>query len=108
MWWFDLSALSLRDGARGWKQRLFRSPDINAIDSAKLLAGDLAVTIDGQHILAYVGTNRWIEADPGDLKVIAVTVPNRDNFWFQVPVYILRWKQLAQVSSSGSGSIFIK
>jgi NlpC/P60 family len=94
MWWFDLSALALRDGQRGWTTRLFRSESINAIDSTKLLPGDLATTIDGQHILAYVGKNNWIEADPGYHKVMMVTVPDLDNFWFQVPVYVLRWEQL--------------
>jgi hypothetical protein len=66
----------------------------------------MRAAIDGEHILAYVGANRSIEADPGDLKVIAVTVPNLDNFWFQVPVYVLRWQQLALVSASEIGAIF--
>jgi NlpC/P60 family len=95
MWWFDLSALALRDGERGWTNRLFRSPSINSIDLTKLLPGDLAATVDGQHILAYAGQNKWIEADPGYNKVMVVTVPDLDNLWFHVPVYTLRWQQLA-------------
>jgi hypothetical protein len=94
MWWFDLSALALRDGERGWTTRLFRSESINKIDLTKLLPGDLAATIDGQHILAYVGQNKWIEADPGYHKVMVVKVPYSDNFWFNVPVHTLRWQQL--------------
>jgi hypothetical protein len=96
MWWFDLSAMALRDGANGWTYKLFRSESINAIDSTKLLPGDLATTIDGQHILAYIGKDRWIEADPGYHKTIIVTVPEPNNFWFQTPVHILRWRQLAR------------
>jgi hypothetical protein len=94
MWWFDLSALALRDGERGWTTRLFRAENINSIDSTQLLAGDLVATVDGQHILAYVGRNTWIEADPGYHKVMVVTVPDPVNIWFGVPVYALRWQQL--------------
>jgi NlpC/P60 family len=94
MWWFDLSALALRDGERGWTTRLFRAASINEIDRQQLLAGDLAATVDGQHILAYIGQNQWIEADPGYHKVMVEMVPDSDNFWFRVPVYVLRWHQL--------------
>jgi NlpC/P60 family len=95
MWWFDLSALALRDGERGWTKRLFQADSINAIDPTRLLPGDLAATADGLHILAYIGDKTWIEADPGDRKVIVVPTPERINYWFGVPVYILRWQQLA-------------
>jgi hypothetical protein len=50
--------------------------------------------MDGQHILAYIGQNQWIEADPNYQKTIVVIVPDRDNFWFHVPIYTLRWQQL--------------
>jgi hypothetical protein len=96
MWWFDLSALALRDGEHGWTKRLFRSESINKIDLTKLLPGDLAVTVDGQHILAYVGQNKWSEADPSYHKVMVVTVPDPDNIWFSMPIYTLRWQQLNQ------------
>ena len=95
MWWFDLSALALRDGERGWTTKLFRAESINSIDLTKLLPGDLAATADGQHILAYVGQNNWIEADPGYHKVMVVKVPDLVNIWFDVPVSALRWQQLA-------------
>jgi NlpC/P60 family len=96
MWWFDLSALALRDGERGWTTRLFRADSINSIDPAKLLPGDLAATADGLHILAYMGDKKWIEADPSARQTIAVSTPDAINYWFGVPVYILRWQQLAQ------------
>ena len=94
MWWFDLSALALRDGERGWTKRLFKAESINKIDLTKLLPGDLAATVDGQHMLAYIGQNQWIEADPGYHKVMVVKVPDLANIWFGVPVYTLRWQQL--------------
>ncbi len=95
MWWFDLSAKALRDGERGWTSRLFEAESINQIDRTKLLPGDLAATTDGVHILAYIGDKNWIEADPGLLRVMTVSIPARVNNWFKVPVYILRWRQLA-------------
>lgn len=94
MWWFDLSAISLRDGARGWTKKLLESKSINGVDRAQLLPGDLAATADGVHIMAYLGNSKWIEADPGILKVIVVTVPEPNNSWFEVPVHVLRWQQL--------------
>jgi hypothetical protein len=96
MWWFDLSAIALRDGERGWTTQLFKANSINSIDTSQLLPGDLAATADGLHILAYIGEHKWIEADPGERKVIVVTVPAKTNYWFDVPVYILRWQQLAK------------
>jgi hypothetical protein len=95
MWWFDLSAIALRDGERGWTTKLFQADSINSIDPSKLLPGDLAATADGIHILAYIGDRKWIEADPGERKTIVVTTPERINYWFGVPVHILRWQQLA-------------
>jgi hypothetical protein len=56
----------------------------------------LFLILPGRPILAYIGKNKWIEADPGYHKTIVVTVPEPNNFWFQTPVYILRWRQLAR------------
>lgn len=100
MWWFDLSALALHDGERGWTTRLFRAASINALDPSRLLPGDLAATVDGQHILAYAGRQTWIEADPGQHRTIVVTVPEPVNIWFGVPVDVLRWRQLESDKSS--------
>jgi peptidoglycan/LPS O-acetylase OafA/YrhL len=59
----------------------------------KRLALSLAVTANGVHVLAYVGNQTWVEADPGEWKVIQVKVP-ATNPWFLVPVRIVRWAQL--------------
>lgn len=83
-------SLALRDGERGWTQRLSKSASIDKIDLQQLLPGDLAVTVDGQHILAYIDRDQWIEADPGYHKVMVVIVPKSDNLWFHAPGYVLR------------------
>jgi hypothetical protein len=95
LWWFDSSALALRDGYRGTTTLLLQSPSINAVPTQRLLPGDFAVTSDGIHVLAYLGDNHWIEADPELGRVLAVDVPT-SNAWFGVPVHVLRWRQLAE------------
>lgn len=67
------------------------APVINAMNYAKLQPGDLAVTTNGIHILAYLGDHAWIEADPTVGKVIEVKTPS-DNVWFSTPVKFMRWR----------------
>jgi NlpC/P60 family len=97
MWWFDISAASLKDGYKQWTIPVLTAPSINEIALDRLLPGDLATTADGVHVLAYIGDSQWIEADPVMLKVITVRVPERDNQWFHVPVKVVRWQQLAAI-----------
>lgn len=40
--------------------------------------------------MAYLGDNKWIEADPPDLKALAFTVPVPKNAWFATPMTIIR------------------
>ena len=93
MWWNDCSASALRDGYRNYTKTLFKAENINSANIDAMLPGDIAVTVDGVHVLAYLGENLWIEADPGVMRVILVKTPT-NNPWFTVPVYILRWTQL--------------
>lgn len=93
LWWHDCSAKALRDEYRGFTCRRFPTTAINRIQPDALMPGDLAVTTTGVHVLAYLGGNEWIEADPGEGKVIRVAIPTR-NPWFALPVQIVRWRQL--------------
>lgn len=95
MWWYDAGADALRDEYRNFTKRGQQATSINDLNLNTIQPGDLAVTVDGEHILAYLGNSIWIEADPGYLKVIQVTVPEPDNLWFKVPIYVLRWQQLS-------------
>ncbi len=94
IWWYDSSAVNLKTGYLNKTQVLFAADSINQIDAAKIQVGDFAVTKDGVHTLAYIGNNVWIEADPNYQKVIKVQVPEPNNPWFNVPVYLVRWRQL--------------
>ena len=93
LWFHDSSARAFRDGYRGWTVELFRAASVESADHSRLRPGDLAVTADGIHIMAYLGNRTWIEADPGANKVIELALPT-DNSWFKVPVVFVRWKWL--------------
>lgn len=93
LWWHDSTARELGEG-RGMTTLLLETPSINALDPAEISPGDIAVTANGLHIMAYLGGHRWIEADPGEQRVIAVTVPSKDNSWFQQPMKVVRWNIL--------------
>jgi hypothetical protein len=94
LWWHDCTAKSLGEQHLGLTVRLFDTPSVNALDHSKVLAGDLAITSNGVHIMAYLGDHRWIEADPGAGRVITVTAPSADNPWFRGPMQIVRWSIL--------------
>jgi hypothetical protein len=94
LWWHDCSARQLGDGYMSFTRPLFTIPSINQTDPARFLPGDLAVTPDGSHVMAYLGDSQWIEAHPDPGKVIVVKVPSSDNPRFQIPVKVVRWKQI--------------
>lgn len=95
LWWHDCTAENLGDGSAGVTEKITETPSLNALDHTTLQPGDLAVTRSGAHILAYLGEQRWINADPMAEKVEVVTAPS-DNLWFQGPMQIVRWKLLRQ------------
>jgi NlpC/P60 family len=92
LWWFDAGADALLREYHGYTQRQFAAPSINELDHNRIAPGDLAATTDGEHILAYLGDRRWIEADPDLHKVVIESVPTA-NMWFYAPIHILRWRQ---------------
>jgi energy-coupling factor transporter transmembrane protein EcfT len=95
LWWHDSTARDYGEG-NGDTTRLFSTPSLNALDHTKLLPGDLAVTGNGIHILAFLGGNQWIEADPNIGRVVTVSVPAKDNSWFDMPMNIVRWNIFQQ------------
>jgi hypothetical protein len=93
LWWHDASALALRDGYRGLTRPIGNATSLNDAPAGLLLAGDLAVSANGLHVLIYLGNQTWIEADPGLQKVVEITTPS-DNLWFNTPVVFVRWNFL--------------
>jgi hypothetical protein len=94
LWWRDCSARSLGDGAGDRTRLVTDAASLNELDAALVAPGDLAVTRNGVHVLAYVGNRHWIQADPGAGRVITEAAPSRENAWFDTPVRIVRWRWL--------------
>jgi len=90
LWWFDASARALRDGYRGKTKQLFESNSIKEIDHTSIQPGEFAITSDGIHALAYLGNERWIEADPALGKVVILPIAE-ENVWLKRPVSVMRW-----------------
>ena len=95
-WWFDASAKALAEAYRDYTFPLGVTGTIREMDYAELLPGDLAVTTDGVHILAYNGSDQCIQADPGIGSVKTLHGRNDDNVWFSNPVTTHRWSLLSQ------------
>jgi len=94
LWWHDCSAKALGEEYRGQTKHITAGSSINDLDGSHLQPGDMAVTKSGVHVLAFLGGEEWIEADPHFGKVIMVTVPAPKNPWFEEPVNIMRWTEL--------------
>lgn len=93
LWWNDTSARALGELHDGLTVKILDTPSLNELDHAHVLPGDLAVTRNGVHIMAYLGGREWIEADPGEGRVIRVSTPSK-NSWFGAPMTVVRWSVL--------------
>ncbi len=90
-WWHDESARDMCDGYLGLSLQLDGQKALKDVPAASLLPGDLAVTADGSHVLAYVGEGRWIEADPYTMRVIELG-PGVESGWWGMKVVPCRWR----------------
>jgi hypothetical protein len=97
LWWNDCTAADLGNG-HGATTRCFSVRSINTLDHSRILLGDLAVTTSGAHVMAYLGGNLWIEADPSIGRVITEPAPSAQNPWFSTPMNIVRWNILESMS----------
>jgi hypothetical protein len=102
-WFFDSSAKALRDGHRNRTKQVMKAESIKLINYPLLEEGDLAVTTDGLHILAYIGEQKWIQADPSAGKV-TITHKDKKNVWFDLPVIVLRWSIFATANYKTVGT----
>lgn len=95
-WWFDASARALAAGYRDYTRPIGISGTVRGMENGGLAPGDLAVTANGVHVMAYVGDGRWIQADPGAGKVVTLDGHTADNGWFRAPITTHRWRLLVQ------------
>ena len=94
-WWFDASAKALGEGYRDYTKPVEVGGDILTMSYSELLPGDLAVTDNGVHVIAYVGGDDWIQADPSVGSVVTLDGRNDENPWFETPVKVFRWSLLS-------------
>jgi len=97
LWWNDCSARALGEEYREFTHHLFDASSLNELDHAQVQPGDLAITDDGVHVLAYLGNRHWAEADPDARRVLILSIPTT-NAWFDTPVRMVRWQQLSLTS----------
>lgn len=90
-WWFDASAKALSEGYRNYTVPVGVTGKVREMNYQKLVPGDLAVTADGVHLLVYLGEGNWVQADPGEEKVIIQDGRTAKNEWFFAPVAVYRW-----------------
>ena len=102
LWWRDVSARDMEAGARGNAKKITEEKALALVNDKNLHPGDFAVTSDGLHALAYLGDHVWIEADPGEMKVLRVNPRTTKSDWFRQPVSILRWRLLETPYRAGS------
>jgi hypothetical protein len=91
LWWHDANAVQLGNGARGFTLLLGNGDPITLRRAHDLLPGDLAVTTSGSHVLAYLGGDQWIEADPGVARVHVVELATSPIAGEEVRIVRWRW-----------------
>ncbi len=94
-WWRDVSAETCWQERTGYTRPVGSAPMLAGWDTSKLHQGDLAITRDGVHVLIFMGGKRWVEADPGEHKVVVKeAAANSTHGSFRLPVVIMRWRAL--------------
>lgn len=94
LWWFDQSALAMGQHDRGTTVRLSEVDQLVNCPVERYLPGDFAI-ISGAHVVAALGEGTWIEADPGDGKVL-ILPPGSDNSWLKQKAVLVRWSVLQE------------
>jgi hypothetical protein len=95
LWWFDCSASALGAGHSGLTRPVSEASTLAALDPRPLQAGDLAITHEGRHVLAYLGDGRWIQADPVAARVVVGDWTHARLGWPEMSVRVVRWSALA-------------
>ncbi len=102
LWWHDTTAQILGAGYGGRTREVTMCRKLNDLDHSILLPGDLAVSPSGIHVMAYLGNQTWIEADPTEGKVLKFTIPNEKNDYGASPMRIMRWTILDEKWNSSN------
>lgn len=91
VWWYDCAADALGNGYRNMTTKVIDAQSIGELGGI-LQPGDLVVGLpDGFHVLAYLGNDQWIEADPTQGKVVTISTAQKAMLWEGIPVRLVRW-----------------
>jgi cell wall-associated NlpC family hydrolase len=96
LYWHDTNARVIGEGYSGRTKFVTACANLNGLDYALLQPGDLAVTAEGDHVMAYLGDKTWIAADPGFGKVTEFHIPEKNDPYFSTAMRIVRWKILSE------------
>jgi cell wall-associated NlpC family hydrolase len=91
LWWRDTNAIQLGKGANGLTLPIADGAAIPMRAAQNPRPGDLAVTTSGSHVLACLGANRWIEADPDIMRVHIVDLNTSPIGGQEVLMVAWRW-----------------
>jgi cell wall-associated NlpC family hydrolase len=92
LWWRDTNAIQLGKGASGLTLPIRDGSPVTMRAAQDVRPGDLAVTASGSHVLAYLGNQRWIEADP-DVARVQIVDLNTSRIVDQ-EVFLVTWRWL--------------
>lgn len=91
LWWRDTNAIQLGKGANGLTLPIGDGSPMPMRAAPNVRPGDLAVTTSGSHVLAYLGDQRWIEADPDVARVQIVDLTTSPIADQEVLLVTWRW-----------------
>ena len=94
LYWQDTNARVIGEGYGGRTREVATCSNLNVLDYTPLQPGDLAVTLGGDHIMAYLGNKTWIAADPSLGKVAEFHIPEKADPYFWTGMRIVRWTLL--------------
>ncbi|MDQ2086787.1 NlpC/P60 family protein [Herbivorax sp. ANBcel31] len=95
LWVNDFSTRVMEDGYEDLFVSIISVEGLNQFDHSMIREGDIMVTENGLHTMAYIGNDKWIQADPMHEKVIIEKAPSDSNNWYEEPAIILSWSNLA-------------
>lgn len=91
VWWYDCAADALGEEYKNMTKKVRDAGSIAELEDIQQ-PGDLIVGLpDGFHVLAYLGNDQWIEADPTPGKVITISTSQKSEQWAGVLVRLVRW-----------------
>jgi cell wall-associated NlpC family hydrolase len=95
LWWADSNAIDLGKGKTGDTIAIGSGEYSKLSEHDQILPGDLAVTESGSHVLAYLGDETWIEAEPNVGGTHIFKLSGQFASLAQEQVKFVRWRWLA-------------